>query len=66
MGDFLAKGRLGYSKPWESGKFTAEDNFPDFSNHDNVLSSNLTLEVSVTVFSQVSRSADIFLLECNE
>ena len=51
VGEFYNKGRLGYSKAWEAGKFTAKDNFPDFSKHDNVLSSNLTPEVSVTMFS---------------
>lgn len=46
--DYFVKNRVGHSKPWESGKFKAADNFPDLSKHNNVMASQLTKEVSLT------------------
>ena len=45
--DFFVKNRVGHSKPWETDKFKAADNFPDLSKHNNVMSSQLTKEVSL-------------------
>ena len=44
------KGRVGHSKPWETGKFGFKDNYPDLSKHNNVMGICLTPEVSVTMF----------------
>nr|BAD27402.1 glycocyamine kinase beta chain [Hediste diversicolor] len=43
--EFFLKNRVGHSKPWETGKFSAADNFPDLSKHNNVMSSQLTKEL---------------------
>ena len=51
VSEFRAKGRVGHSKPWETGKFVAKDNFPELSKNNTYMASNLTLEVSVTMFS---------------
>ncbi len=47
--DFFKKNLGGLNKPWDSGdKYSAKDNFPELSKHNNVMAGQLTLEVSVT------------------
>ena len=52
ISEFFQKNRVGHHKPWESGKHSAKDNFPDLSKHNNVMSSHLSLAVSV-IFSLI-------------
>ena len=52
--EFYAKNRVGHHKPWESGKYTAKDAYPDLSKHNNVMATHLTLPVS-----------DFLLILCN-
>jgi len=52
--EFFQKGRVGHNKPWESGKFTAQDNFPDLSKHNNVMASHLKPELYAKYWDKVT------------
>ncbi len=66
--DYMKDNRFGVPKPHLLGdgkKFTAKDNFPDLSKHNNVMASHLTPEVS-ELFSRVTESFFSVHCRCSE
>ena len=45
--EWMKNNRMGLPKPFALG-YTAKDNFPDLSHHNNVMASHLTPEVSLS------------------
>jgi len=58
--EFVVKGRVGHSKPWETGKFAAKDNFPELSKHNNVMADQLTPELYAKYWDKVTPNGVTF------
>jgi creatine kinase len=59
--DFMSKARIGHSKPWEAGgKYTAKDNYPELSKHNNVMASQLTPELYEKYWDKVTSNGVTF------
>jgi len=58
--EFFLKNRIGHHKPWEGGKHSAKDNFPDLSKHNNVMASHLTLPIYEQLWDKVTANGVTF------
>merc|ERR1712062_501692 len=58
--EFNSKNRVGHHKPWESGKYTAKDAFPELSKHNNVMATHLTLPIYEKYWDKVTPNGVTF------
>jgi len=58
--EFFAKNRVGHHKPWESGKYTAKDAYPELSKHNNVMATHLTLPIYEKYWDKVTPNGVTF------
>merc|ERR1712131_146976 len=58
--EFFQKNRIGHHKPWEAGKFSAKDAYPDLSKHNNVMATHMTLPIYEQLWDKVTPNGVTF------